>query len=141
MRSQAPSLQAGSGWQAPSSAFLGKVIARAEAMVCPDPSLKPAFRSDPGAANKPFAGIESDKLALVEGAGSIMRFGDGIDHDVRCGKCGSFLYSVVRGGTYVHVTLGSMSEAPTLRPEAHIFVGSKASWEVIEDDLPQHEEF
>jgi len=49
-------------------------------------------------------------------------------------------YSVVRDGKYVHVTLGSMTEAPTLLPNAHIFVGSKASWEVIADGLPQHEE-
>jgi hypothetical protein len=93
-----------------------------------------------GAANKPFAGIEADKLAVIQGADLILRYGDGANHDVRCGKCGSFLYSVVRDGKYVHVTLGSMTEAPTLLPNAHIFVGSKASWEVIADGLPQHEE-
>jgi len=93
-----------------------------------------------GAANKPFAGIESDKLELIDGADSLLRYGDGANHDVRCGRCGSFLYSVVSEGKTVHVTLGTLSEAPTLRPSAHIFVGSRASWEVIGDALPQHNE-
>jgi len=56
-----------------------------------------------GSANKPFAGIEAAKLALTEGAGSVLRYGDGKNHDVRCGVCGSFLYSVVQDGETVHV--------------------------------------
>lgn len=59
-------------------------------------------------------------------------------HDVHCGRCGSFLYSVVREGTYVHVTLGTMIDEPTIKPSMHIFVGSKAGWYQITDDLPQH---
>jgi hypothetical protein len=39
------------------------------------------------------------------------------------------------------VTSGSLREEPTLKPTAHIFVGSKASWEEILDDLPQREEY
>ena len=31
--------------------------------------------------------------------------------------------------------------SPTIRPSAHIFVGSKARWFTITDDLPQHQEF
>ena len=40
----------------------------------------------------------------------------------------------------VHVTYGTLADAPTLRPTAHIYVGSKAPWFTITDDLPQHEE-
>ena len=93
-----------------------------------------------GAANKPFAGIERTKLAITTGQTSLLRFGDEDDHDIRCGKCGSFLYSVVRDGEYVHVALGSLVDSPTIRPSAHIFVGSKAEWETISDDLPQYDE-
>jgi hypothetical protein len=46
----------------------------------------------------------------------------------------------VRDGAYVHVALGSLVDAPSLRPTAHIFVGSKAPWFEITDDLPQFDE-
>jgi hypothetical protein len=40
----------------------------------------------------------------------------------------------------VHVALGSLVDAAAIRPTAHIFVGSKAPWFEITDDLPQFEE-
>jgi len=93
-----------------------------------------------GAAFKSFAGIERSKLRITQGSDSLMIFGDENAHDVRCNKCGSFLYSVVRYGEYVHVTLGTLVDAPSIRPTAHIFVGSKAPWHTITDELPQHAE-
>jgi hypothetical protein len=48
---------------------------------------------------------------------------------------------VVREGQYVHVAMGTLIDAPSIRPTAHIFVGSKAPWYTITDDLPQHDEF
>ena len=94
-----------------------------------------------GSAFKPFAGIEKTKLRLTRGEDRLLIFGEPGAHDVRCGKCGSLLYSVVRDGKYVHVTLGTLTDAPAIRPTAHIFVGSKAPWHAITDDLPQHHEF
>lgn len=95
-----------------------------------------------GAAFKSFAGIERDKLALTAGHDDLLIFGDAAHaHDVHCGKCGSLLYSVVREGAYVHVTLGTLLDSPAIRPGAHIFVGSKAPWFTITDALPQHDEF
>jgi hypothetical protein len=47
----------------------------------------------------------------------------------------------VRDGDYVHVGMGSLIDVPTIRPTAHIFVGSKAPWFEITDDLPQFEEY
>ena len=61
-------------------------------------------------------------------------------NDTRCGACGSLLFSVVRDGAYVHVALGSLVDAPSIRPTAHIYVGSKAPWFEISDDLPQFDE-
>ncbi|NKC49576.1 GFA family protein [Ochrobactrum anthropi ATCC 49188] len=43
-------------------------------------------------------------------------------------------------GEYVHVNYGVLAEEPKLKPSAHIFVGSKAPWYDILDDLPQFEE-
>jgi hypothetical protein len=40
----------------------------------------------------------------------------------------------------VHVALGMLLEAPGMRPTGHIFVGSKAPWFEITDDLPRFEE-
>jgi len=94
-----------------------------------------------GSAFKPFAGIKKERLALVRGQDATMRFGDGANHDIRCGACGSLLYSVVRDGAYLHVTLGTLIDAPSIRPSAHIFVGSKAPWDMICDGLPEFDEF
>jgi hypothetical protein len=93
-----------------------------------------------GAAFKPFAGIERAKLRLTRGEDSLLTFGDAAGSDVRCKRCGSFLYSVVRDGAFVHVAMGTLVDAPTIHAAKHIFVGSKAPWFTITDDLPQYEE-
>ena len=48
---------------------------------------------------------------------------------------------MVRDGQWVHVAMGTLIDTPTIRPTAHIFVGSKAPWHQITDDLPQFQEF
>jgi hypothetical protein len=93
-----------------------------------------------GSAFKPFGGIERDKFAVATGAETLSIDGTPDNHNAFCRRCGSLLYSVVRDGAYVHVTYGTLADAPTLRPTAHIYVGSKAPWFTITDDLPQHEE-
>ena len=97
-------------------------------------------RAATGSAFKPFAGIESDKLAIVEGDDAVLLVGNEVLNDTRCATCGSLLFSVVRDGAYVHVALGSLIDSPSIRPTHHIFVGSKASWFEILDDLPQFDE-
>ena len=56
-----------------------------------------------------------------------------------CKQCGSTL-----SGTYrneIHgVTLGCLNEDPCIEIGKHIFVGSKASWEVIPEGVPQYQE-
>jgi hypothetical protein len=98
-------------------------------------------RAATGSAFKPFAGIECDKLELTEGADRLLVVGDDEENDTRCAECGSLLFSVVRDGAYVHVAMGSLADAPSIRPTGHIFVGSKAPWFEITDNLPQHEEY
>jgi hypothetical protein len=92
-----------------------------------------------GSAFKPFAGIERGKLSIVQGESDLLVYGEKDAGDLHCGRCGSLLYSVVRDGQFVHVTLGTLVDAPSIRPTAHIFVGSKAPWFTITDDLPQHQ--
>jgi hypothetical protein len=97
-------------------------------------------RAATGSAFKPFAGIEREKLELMDGGDALLVFGEEDLNDTRCVACGSLLFSVVREGAYVHVAMGSLVDAPTMRPAEHIFVGSKAPWFEITDDLPQFEE-
>jgi hypothetical protein len=97
-------------------------------------------RAATGTAFKAFAGIERERLEITDGADQLLVAGEEDLNDTRCGECGSLLFSVVRDGAYVHVALGSLVDAPSTRPTAHIFVGSKAPWYEITDDLPQFEE-
>jgi hypothetical protein len=92
-----------------------------------------------GSAFKPFAGIERGKLGITQGEDNLLIFGDETGYDARCKLCGSYLYSVVRDGAFVHVAMGTLVDDPTIRPTKHIFVGSKAPWFTITDDLPQYE--
>jgi hypothetical protein len=96
-------------------------------------------RRTTGSAFKPFAGIRREKLRLTAGADMLLVYGDETGNDTHCKACGSLLYSVVREGQYVHVAMGTLIDAPSIRPSAHIFVGSKAPWFTITDDLPQHD--
>jgi len=91
-----------------------------------------------GSAFKPFGGIERSKLKVK---GKLRIYGDVMTHDAHCRTCGSLLYSIVGEGMTAHVTYGTLIDAPTLEPTAHIFVGSKAPWYAIRDTLPQHPEF
>ncbi|WP_420383368.1 GFA family protein [Novosphingobium sp.] len=96
-------------------------------------------RRTTGAAFKPIAGIPAAKLRITAGQDAIRVIGAAGWHDERCSACGSFLYAVVREGAYVHVAMGTLIDTPTIRPTAHIFVGSKAGWYTITDDLPQYD--
>jgi len=47
----------------------------------------------------------------------------------------------LRKGAYVHVAMGSLVDALSTTPTSHIFVGSKAPWFEITDELPQFDEY
>ena len=77
---------------------------------------------------------------MTEGAGSLLVVGDPDGHHAtRCGTCFSLLYWTGYEGK-IRVPYGSLSDEPTLEPTAHMFVGSKASYEIL-DDLPQYDEY
>ncbi len=96
-------------------------------------------RRTTGSAFKPFAGIARERFSVTRGEDQLMIHGDATNHDAHCRRCGSLLYSLVRGGAFVHVAMGTLVDSPSIRPTAHIFVGSKAPWFSIADDLPQHQ--
>jgi len=112
-----------SGWATTDAVFGGVSVRRAT-----------------GSAFKPFAGIGRDRLGITKGEDNLMIVGEANANDTHCGLCGSLLYSVVRDGAFVHVAMGTLVDDPGIRPRAHIFVGSKAPWFTITDDLAQYQE-
>ena len=85
-------------------------------------------RAGTGSAFKPFAGIEREKLSVVEGADRLLVWGDDTaeSHEVRRLRVPPVTRSV-RDGAYVHVLRWALSRtSPSIRPTEHIFVGSKA---------------
>ncbi len=96
-------------------------------------------RAATGSAFRPWGEIEPEKLRLTKGADSSIFVGDADGrHERRCGECFSLLYWTGYEGK-IRVPYGSLIDEPALKPMAHMFVGSKAPWYVIHDDLPQHD--
>ena len=63
---------------------------------------------------------------------------------VFCSDCGSSLCVTAQwppaAGAWVSMRMGTFDGDPGVRPQSHIYVGSKAVWEEITDDLPQFAE-
>lgn len=57
-----------------------------------------------------------------------------------CRQCGTTL-ATSHAGKVSEVAVGTIDGDPGLRPGAHIFVGSKAPWHEITDQLPQFAEW
>jgi hypothetical protein len=98
-------------------------------------------RAVTGAAFLPAGQIGRDKLTVTDGVESLLVEGD-VDsaHGVRCAKCLSLVYWAYQDGT-LGVPYGTLIDEPTLKPMHHQFVGSKAPWYEILDDLPQYDEY
>lgn len=58
-----------------------------------------------------------------------------------CNQCGSPLFSR-RSATsdYIRLRMGTLDTPVDIKPDAHIFVASKAPWDIIHDALPQYPE-
>ena len=57
-----------------------------------------------------------------------------------CRVCGSSMPRDSAERRIAVVPMGSLDDDPGVRPEVHIYVGSRAAWDVITDALPQNEE-
>lgn len=56
-----------------------------------------------------------------------------------CSKCGSTLVGIFNNDVH-GVTLGCVDGDVDVQLSRHIYVGSKASWELIADGVPQYQE-
>lgn len=58
-----------------------------------------------------------------------------------CRTCGSIVPRIDSDRGLAIVPMSSLDDDPGIRPQMHIFIGSKAPWYTITDDLPQHAEY
>ncbi len=94
-----------------------------------------------GSAFLPWGEIGCEKLRVMTGEEWLMLDGDPHGHHAgRCGNCLSLLYWTGHEGK-IRVPYGSLVDEPSLKPMAHMFVGSRAPWYEILDDLPQHDQY
>lgn len=96
-----------------------------------------------GAAFSTFGQASTDTLRVVAGQDTLRSYRSSppVERSF-CGTCGSSL--LFRTGALpdaVWVALGTLDDTPSDRPQAHIFVGSRAPWHDIVDDLPQFAEY
>lgn len=87
-----------------------------------------------------MAGIEVQEFRVVQGGESIKRYVKSETTILAfCGNCGSSLYAEKPRRGMLHLRLGTLDEAPAIRPQFHSYAGSKAEWDTICDGLPQFE--
>ena len=61
--------------------------------------------------------------------------------NVFCSQCGSRVPWQPPGSDMVVIPAGSLNEEPAFKPQAHIFIGSRASWSSTAEGLPAYTEY
>ena len=94
-----------------------------------------------GAAYATFAGVERSLFHYLSGADAVREYASS-DMNIRvfCGECGSSLFVDARDEPEVRYLAMSSLEGNPPHPIAyHQFVGSKAPWHEIDDNLEKFE--
>ncbi|MCP4302680.1 MAG: GFA family protein [Gammaproteobacteria bacterium] len=94
-----------------------------------------------GAAFATFAGVATDQFRYVSGESDTKVYASSPSHNrVFCAECGSnILVSLDQEPDTVYLSMSAIEGDPPRPPGYHIFVGSKADWYEIRDDLAQYE--
>jgi hypothetical protein len=88
-----------------------------------------------------YALLEPEQLSWVSGENLLTNYESSNGAGLRfCSICGSTLCGTYKGKLH-GVTLGCVDDNPEIELGMHIFVGSKATWEVIPEGVPQYEEW
>jgi hypothetical protein len=95
-------------------------------------------RKQHGASFGTYVGVNASDFRWVQGEELLTRYqsSPGVQRGF-CRTCGSGLPVPEPGAQQFFVPAGTLDDDPGARPAAHIFVGSKAPWVEIRDDLPQ----
>jgi len=96
-----------------------------------------------GAAFATFAGVARSDFRYVTGESDVTTYASSDTHErVFCSICGSnVLVGLEPEPETYYVSMSMIDGDPPRPPGYHAFVGSKAPWHEITDDLPQHDEF
>ncbi len=91
-----------------------------------------------GAAYATFAGVSGDQFRYVSGESDISMYNSSGDHErVFCSVCGSNILVKLDQASDVYLSMSTIEGDPPRPRGYHIYVGSKAPWHEIADDLDQ----
>ena len=95
-----------------------------------------------GAAFRTRAAVKTEDFEWLAGEHLLTRYqsSPGL-HKTFCSVCGSNLVTIIDSSPeWLGFPLGTLDDDPGVKPKFHVFVGSKAPWHDITDDLPQWDE-
>lgn len=94
-----------------------------------------------GAAYATFAGIHRNTFRYIAGAADVEVYSSSDTMDrVFCRQCGSNILADYKPeAEFLYVCMGTVDGNPPRPSGYHQFVGSKAAWHEITDDLEQHD--
>jgi len=108
-----------------------------DAVSCHCSMCRKAFSSQASA----FARLNTDDFSWLSGEPLLTTYASKTGAGIQfCSKCGSTLCGT-DNGQVIGVALGCVEGDPHIEIGMHIFVGSKATWEVIPEGVPQYEEW
>jgi hypothetical protein len=95
-----------------------------------------------GAAYATFAGVARDQFRYVSGESDTKAYFSSESHErVFCAECGSnIMVALDDDPETLYLSMSTLDGDPPRPPGYHIFVGSKAPWHEINDDLKKYEE-
>lgn len=95
-----------------------------------------------GAAFRTRAAVRAADFHWKTGEGLLTHFESSPgEYRTFCRVCGSNLITKFdKNKAWYGFPLGTLDSDPGVKPTCHVFVGSKAPWHDITDNLPQHEE-
>jgi len=99
-------------------------------------------RKHHGSAFATYVSVPLERFQWTRGEDKLLRYPSS-PHGTRdsCTVCGSTVPMTVPEASMAFLPAGPLVGDLDIKPEAHIFVGSKAPWYTITDTLPQHEEY
>jgi hypothetical protein len=100
-------------------------------------------RKDTGSAHAANLFSSTASLRWLSGAANVRRFNLPATRHNKCfcGNCGSALPIMPMGGELLVVPAGSLNTEVLIRPNAHLFVSRKASWDDSLERVPTADRF
>ena len=94
-----------------------------------------------GAAYATFAGVARSGFRFLSGDSDVTTYSSSATHErIFCSTCGSnILVALVEEPEAIYLCMGAIDGDPPRPAGYHIYVGSKAAWHEINDDLKQYD--